>query len=92
MQLPDRDAMTVQNNADTIVMLTMFNYDLQFDPNTQVFILGIQMGRTPKRYHLMFGRLEFGVFAKALVDAAEHLKKSSSSQEGFLSDNGKLND
>lgn len=69
--------MRVLNTADTIVTLTAFNYDLQFDPVNQMVMIGIQMAGSKTRYMLPFGRLEFGQFLRALTGAWDNIRENT---------------
>lgn len=78
MELPkEMQNHRVLNDADTVVNLTAFNMDLQFDPLNQLVIVGFQMSRSKTRYQFYFGRLEFGKWLASMQQAFERAREDN---------------
>jgi hypothetical protein len=77
----DIPPMEQKKQPDTVLTLVAFNYDLQFEPATQVVMIGLTPAASSTRYQLPFGRLEFGMFLKQLTEAWERIKREAGENE-----------
>lgn len=66
---------------DKSLLINAFNYEVEVETNSGTFVINIYPGLSTERIQLPFGRLEFGLFAKNMMECLEGFQRRQQEEE-----------